>query len=84
MPAKPVQPLEFGALRRRLLQLVREMGPSSVREVHERIKLERDISFNAVATVLNRLVAQGLMERSGRPRHYRYTVNPAAATVRTR
>ncbi|MDA8192931.1 MAG: BlaI/MecI/CopY family transcriptional regulator [Thermaerobacter sp.] len=71
-------------LREQILEWVRSHGPCSVRDVHEALTRERPISLNAVATVLGRLVDQGLMVRDGDRRSYRYTVYPSASAIKER
>ncbi len=71
-------------LREHILEWVRTHGPCSVRDVHDAINQERPISLNAVATVLSRLVDQGLMTRVGDRRSYRYLVDPSPQTLKER
>lgn len=73
-----------GSLRRELLRIVSDRGPCSARDVFEAIRPDRDISFNTVATVLNRLVEQNILVRHGRPRRYTYALDPADETLRQR
>ncbi len=74
--------MEQGALRQRVLWIVREQGPCSAPEVCSILRQERPISLNTVQTVLNRLVNQAVLIRSGSRRHYVYTVQPSEATVK--
>lgn len=71
-------------LRQQVLHLVRELRSASVRDVYGRLSQERSISLNAVATVMARLVEQGLLVRSGNPRHYLYEARPSEEAVRER
>lgn len=71
-------------LRQEVLELLRILEKASAREVCDRLNERRPISVNAVATVLNRLVDQGLLARSGRPRHYVYEAKPVESAVKER
>lgn len=64
------------SLRNRVLRWVRQHGDVSVREVHGALSDERTLSVNTIATVLNRLVDQGILIRTGSVRNYRYLVKP--------
>lgn len=68
--------MEKGALRQKVLWLVQENGPVSAVDVCALLRQERDISLNAVQTVLNRLVKEGLLVRHGARRHYVYEAHP--------
>ncbi len=46
----------FGALEARIMDAIWASGELSIKQVQERINLENPISFNAVNTVMNRLV----------------------------
>lgn len=76
--------MEKGALRQQVLWLVREKGPCSTSEVCAALREDREISVNAVQTVLNRLVDQGLLARTGSRRHYLYEAKPTEEAVRER
>ncbi len=69
-------------LKYEVLEQLRQKGPLSVREVHEGINQNRQISLNAVATALNRLVKQGLITRSGTMRNYQYQYAPSDTAIR--
>ncbi len=45
----------------------------TIREVHEQLNRRRDISFNAVMTVMNRLVDKGLLSRKSGGRSLIYS-----------
>lgn len=47
-------------------------GPVTIREVTERLRSHQPLAFNTVMTVMNRLVAKGLLKRSGRKGSYTY------------
>lgn len=69
-------------LKYEVLEQVRQKGPITVREVHTAINQTRKISFNAVATALNRLVKQGIIIRSGTMRNYQYQYAPTDTAIR--
>lgn len=78
--------MEKGDLRQRILWIVRRRGGATTAEVLEAVRRElgRLITINTVQTVLNRLVDQGLMTRSGERRHYVYTIDPSEEVVKER
>nr|WP_067717558.1 BlaI/MecI/CopY family transcriptional regulator [Ferroacidibacillus organovorans] len=76
--------MEKGALRQQVLWIVREKGPCTAMDVCSTLRLERDISLTAVQTVLNRLVEQKLLTRSGTRRHYRYEAQPTDEVIKAR
>ena len=47
-------------------------GPVTIREVTEQLQSRQPLAFNTVMTVMNRLVAKGLLKRSGRKGSYTY------------
>ncbi len=64
--------MEKGGLKEKVLRIVQQHGPISAPDVSEHLRLEREISLNAVQTVLNRLVVQGRLVRTGTRRRYVY------------
>ena len=76
--------MEKGALRQQVLWIVRERGACTTADVCAALREEREISVNAVQTVLNRLVEQGLLTRSGTRRHYVYEAHPTEEAVKER
>ncbi len=78
--------MEKGALRQQVLWIVRRLGEASTGQVLEEVRetQERDITVNTVQTVLNRLVDQGLLTRSGERRHYIYRAEPSEEAVKER
>lgn len=76
--------VEKGALRQQVLWIIREHGPSTTVDVCTVLRTQREISMNAVQTVLNRLVDQGLLTRSGSRRHYVYEAQPTEEAVKER
>ncbi len=74
--------MEKGALRQQVLWLVREKGPCSTSDVCEALRQDREISLNAVQTVLNRLVEQGLLTKNGTRRHFLYEAIPTEDAIK--
>ena len=70
------------SLRQQVLWLVWEKGPCSATDVCEEIRQTREISLNAVQTVLNRLVEQNILIRKGTRRLFVYEANPSEETIR--
>ncbi len=66
----PSRPL--GELQEAVMHVVWERGDCSIRQVWEQLSQEREIAFNSVMTVMNRLVEQGLLQRSGSRGRYVY------------
>lgn len=59
-----------------------ELGECAIRDVWQRLCRDREVSFNAVMTVMNRLVERGLLERSGHRGAYIYRPVEDEATFR--
>lgn len=76
--------MKIGSLREQVLWIVRDIGPCGLSDVCEELRKDREISMNAVQTVLNRLAEQGIVEKSGTRRHYVYEVKPSEEAMRTR
>lgn len=76
--------MEKGALRQQVLWIVRENGPCTTTDVCTALRQEREISVNAVQTVLNRLVNQNLLTRNGTRRHYVYEAQPPEEVIKER
>ncbi|MCY0892129.1 MAG: BlaI/MecI/CopY family transcriptional regulator [Acidibacillus sp.] len=74
--------MKSGELRQRVLWIVREFGPCGAPYVCDKVRDDHEISQNAVQTVLNRLVAEGLLVRSGTRRHYHYEACPTAEVAK--
>ena len=53
----------------------------SVREVHERLRPERDLAYTTVMTVLDRLAKKGLVSRELDGRAWRYRAAVSAARL---
>lgn len=57
-------------------------GEASVSGVHEALSRERKLAPATIATVLNRLVADGVVTRSRHGRRYRYRALVSQAEIR--
>jgi predicted transcriptional regulator len=62
----------LGSLERAIMEDVWENGPSSVRQVLERIKNTHNVAYTTVMTVMNRLVQKDLLETLKTSRAYSY------------
>ena len=71
--------MEKGALRKQVLWTVQEHGPIGLSDVCAILRERREISATAVQTVLNRLVAQGYLVRTGSRRRYLYQAHLSEA-----
>lgn len=57
----------LGDLEARIMQVVWALGrPATAREVHEQVLREHEVAIYTVITVLNKLVAKGLLSRAKR------------------
>lgn len=64
-----------------ILQVLWELGPSSVKEVHARVGLERALGYTAVLKLMQTMLDKGLLERDESERAHRYW--PAQAKSKT-
>lgn len=71
-------------LRNQILNIIRRQGQATVKSVYEEILKKRAVSINTVATVMNRLVTQGLLVRQGGVRHYSYQLTPEDGVAKAR
>ncbi len=55
---------------------------STVKSVHGALAHDHPVSINTVATVMNRLVAQKILVREGRIRHYVYRLALAESVLK--
>ncbi len=62
----------FGRLEAEIMEVVWAQGEVTIREVWDRLRTTRRLSFNTVMTVLQRLADKGLLYRDGQPRSYRF------------
>ncbi len=74
--------MKSGGLREEVLWTVRDLGPCSLADVCNAVREDRDISMNAVQTVLNRLVDQEILVKTGTRRHYLYEAKPSEEVLR--
>ncbi len=81
---KVVERMKTSSLREQVLWIVREIGPCGLVDVCAELRKDREISMNAVQTVLNRLAEQGIVEKTGTRRHYLYQVKPSDEVLRRR
>ena len=66
--------MALGDLEREVMtQLWASAGPLTVRQVHERLRRDRDLAYTTVMTVLDRLAKKGVVTRQKAERAYRYT-----------
>jgi len=71
----------FGPLEAKIMDILwATEHPLSIRDVHGRLEQEKDISFNTVMTVMNRLVDKGVLLKrlDGRSSLYRPSVTKSA------
>lgn len=62
----------FGPLEARIMEVLWQQTEGTIRQVHETLSKEQFISFNAVMTVMNRLVEKGHLSRRREGRMYFY------------
>lgn len=62
----------LGDLEADIMERLWARGNATIGEIHHDLERERQIAFNTVMTVMNRLVDKGLLTRSRRGRRYRY------------
>ena len=61
--------------------LWRSAAPTSVRDVHEALRADRDIAYTTVMTVLDRLSKKGLVDRELVSRAWQYRAHSSQAEV---
>lgn len=64
-----------------ILQVLWELGPSSVKEVYARVGQERALGYTAVLKLMQTMLDKGLLERDESERAHRYW--PAQAKSKT-
>ncbi|HAB18609.1 MAG TPA: BlaI/MecI/CopY family transcriptional regulator [Verrucomicrobiota bacterium] len=76
------KPLRLGELQLRILEVLWEKSETSVAQVHESLKPERDLAYTTVATMLRKMEARGLVRHreEGRAFLYRAAVQADAVT----
>jgi BlaI family penicillinase repressor len=77
MSPRPPAPLPTDA-ELRILRVLWERGPSTVREVHDRLNVERETGYTTVLKFLQIMLEKGLVERDDAQRThvYRAAVEP--------
>lgn len=53
----------LGGLESKIMDAVWSSGRSTVRDVHERLRLDQDLAYTTVMTVMSRLATKGLLTR---------------------
>jgi predicted transcriptional regulator len=64
-----------------ILQVLWELGPSSVKEVYARVGQERALGYTAILKLMQTMLDKGLLERDESERAHRYW--PAQAKLKT-
>lgn len=59
----------FGPLEARIMDILWARPGSSIREVQTALEQDKDVNFNTVMTVMNRLVDKGLLGKTQRAAH---------------
>ena len=62
----------LGTLELSVMQAIWHLESCSIKEAHEFLTKDRELSFNAAMTVMNRLTKKGLLSRSGKKGSYLY------------
>ncbi len=63
----------LGSLEKKVMDIVWECGRCSGRQIEEKLRKKRKIAYTTVATILQRLYAKGLVERSEKGIAYIYS-----------
>jgi len=64
----------LGELEAEILEQLWKQSPASVRQVRDRLAANhRDLSFNAVMTIMNRLVEKGILDKKEADNTYQYS-----------
>lgn len=62
-PHEPGLEKVLGGLESKVMDVVWSLGRCTVKDVHERLRAERDLAYTTVMTVMSRLAAKGLLKR---------------------
>jgi predicted transcriptional regulator len=65
-----------------ILSVLWESGPSTVREVHERLGPQRSVGYTGVLKLLQNMFAKGLVRRTEKERAHVYEAREPAETKR--
>lgn len=61
----------LGPLETEIMEVVWDLGEVTVRDVHDRLRMKRNIAYTTVMTTLGRLTDKGLLRRDeGQPAHH--------------
>ncbi len=64
-----------------ILQILWTLGPSTVREIHDRLAQEKDVGYTSALKLLQIMTGKGLVRRAEEQRAHVYSANqPAAET----
>jgi predicted transcriptional regulator len=82
MASRRNEPLEtlLGPLEQEVMEVVWQIGDSTVRDVHEELARTRAIAYTTVMTTMSRLASKGLLERDTGGLAHRY--RPAVSRER--
>jgi BlaI family transcriptional regulator, penicillinase repressor len=78
MPTKPARPTDAEL---RILRVLWDRGPSTVREVHDALQEERVAGYTTALKMLQVMTAKGLVERDDRQRPQRFAAARARAAT---
>lgn len=62
----------------KILQVLGELGPSTVRDVHDRIQREQEVGYTSVLKTLQLMHAKGLVDRDESARSHTYSASESA------
>lgn len=79
--AKPPMPTDAEL---EILGLLWELGPSTVRRVHDVLQTRRDIGYTAVLKLMQIMADKGLVDRDKSQRSHVYSSRKSAATTQRR
>lgn len=63
----------LGELEAKIMRLIWEAGEATVRSIRDTLaRRKRELSFNSIMTIMNRLVAKGMLKKCGQSGVYTY------------
>lgn len=62
----------------KILQVLSELGPSTVRDVHERIQNEQEVGYTSVLKTLQLMHGKGLVDRDESARSHTYAASESS------
>lgn len=85
-PREPLYPEDetLGRLETDIMRLVWQSEQVSVRDIYERLRIDRDIAYTTVMTVMTRLYEKGMLDRDKVDRAYLYRAREARLKVANR